>query len=95
MFCAVYLVIRSLGYHVSLKLVFLWMPIISTAAMAPSINGLGVREGAFVLFFQSAMGKQGAFALSILWFGINFCISLIGGVFYLFTRQHKEHQAAT
>ncbi len=89
-FFSVYLIIRSLGFSVPLKLVFLWMPIISTASMAPSINGLGVREGTFVFFFGPLMGKQGAFALGLLFLGINFTTSLIGGVFYIFTKHHKK-----
>lgn len=93
-YSSVYLIIRSLNFNISPKLVFLWMPIISTMSMAPSINGLGVRESSFVFFFGPLMGKHGAFALSILWLGINFGVSLIGGVLYLFNKQYKIKKEA-
>jgi len=88
-FYSAYLVTKSLGHPVPLKLVFLWMPIVSTAAMAPSINGLGVREGSMVFFFGQAMGREGAFAMSIVWLGLNFSASLIGGLMYLFSSEYR------
>jgi len=88
-FYAVYFMARGLNCYVPLKMIFLFMPIISTVSMAPSINGLGVREGSFVLLFGPLMGKEAAFALSILWLAINFCASLIGGVLYLFGKQFR------
>lgn len=88
-FYAVYLVIKGLNFSVPVKWVFLVMPIISTVSMAPSINGLGVREGSFVFFFGTRMGKEGAFALSLLWLGLNFSASLIGGILYLFKKDAK------
>ncbi len=94
MFFAVYLITKSLKFSISLGLVFLLMPIISTAAMAPSINGLGVREGSFVIFFGPFIGKEGAFALSLLWLGLNFSVSLIGGVLYLFNRHLEINKIA-
>ncbi|MCM8781857.1 MAG: flippase-like domain-containing protein [Candidatus Omnitrophica bacterium] len=89
MFYSVYLIMRSLNFSTSLKLVFLWMPIISTLSMAPSINGLGIREGSFVFFFGGLMGKEGAFALSLLWLALNFAVSLIGGILYVFGNQYQ------
>jgi len=88
MFYSIYLIARSLGFSISLKNVFLLMPIIATASMAPSINGLGVRESAFVFFFGPLVGKEGAFAIGLLWLGVNFCVSLIGGVIYVFSKQY-------
>lgn len=89
MFYAVYLLTKGFNYSIPLKTVFLFMPIISTLSMAPSINGIGVRESAFVLLFGPVMSKEGAFALGILWFGLNFIISLMGGIIYLFDKQYR------
>jgi hypothetical protein len=89
MFYSVYLIARSLNFCIPVKIVFLLMPIITTAAMAPSINGLGVREGSFVFFFGPFVGKHGAFAISLIWLALNFGVSVIGGVLYLFNRQYK------
>lgn len=89
MFYVIYIIIKGLNFYIPLKMVFLFMPIINTISMAPSINGLGVREGAFVLLFGPLMTKEGAFALGILWFGLNFTVSLIGGILYLFDKQYR------
>lgn len=84
-----YLLIRGLNFYVPLITVFLLLPIITTVSMAPSINGLGVREGAFVILFGPLMTKEGAFALSILWDGLMLGMSLIGGMIYLFGKQYR------
>lgn len=88
-FFAAYLITISLHCPVPLKEVLLLMPIVCTMGMAPSISGLGVVEGSFVFFFGPFMGKEAAFALSILWRGCNFFVSLTGGVLYLFKKDHK------
>jgi uncharacterized protein (TIRG00374 family) len=83
-FYGCYLTISSMNFSVPFKTVLLFMPIISTMSMAPSINGLGVRESSFVFFFGPLVGKEGAFALAIMWLAINVCLSFIGGILYLF-----------
>jgi len=88
-FYGVFLMVRSLDLYVPLKFVFLVMPIVITASMAPSINGLGVRESSFVFFFGPLIGKGGAFALSILWLGIFLGMSVIGGVIYIFNKEFR------
>lgn len=88
-FYSVVLMTRGLGFSVSPVTVFLYMPIVCTMSMAPSINGLGVREGAFVVLFKHLIGQNGALALAILYFGLNFAASLVGGLMYLFTNHNK------
>ena len=51
--------------------------------MLPSINGLGVREGAYVLLLGGIVGKEKAFALSILWLAVVMSLSLLGGLIYM------------
>ena len=51
--------------------------------MLPSLNGLGVREGAFVYFLKGDIGAGVAFAVSMLWLGVIILYSLIGGIMYL------------
>jgi uncharacterized protein (TIRG00374 family) len=88
MFSAIYMIIRGMGWHVPIKTVLMFMPIISTVSMAPSINGLGVREGTFVLLFGPLMTKEAAFAMSLLYYLLVLVISLIGGGVYLFDKQY-------
>jgi uncharacterized protein (TIRG00374 family) len=89
MFTAVYFIIRGLGWAVPFKTVCLLMPIISTVSMAPSINGLGIREGAFVVLYGPLMTKGGAFALSIVWDFLIVVVSLLGGLCYLTDKHYK------
>jgi len=60
-------------------------PLVSVASMMPSINGLGVREGAFVIFLGEFISKESAMAVSILFLSIVLIVSFIGGVLYLFS----------
>jgi hypothetical protein len=53
--------------------------------MMPSINGLGVREGAFVLFLSEFISKGSSVVVSILFLAIVLFTSFIGGVLYLFS----------
>ncbi|MFH0771961.1 MAG: lysylphosphatidylglycerol synthase transmembrane domain-containing protein [Candidatus Omnitrophota bacterium] len=82
---AIYVIIRSLSQEISFLNLFLIIPLVSTASMMPSINGLGVREGAFVYFLKEFISKESAFAASLLYLGLILIISFIGGVLYLFS----------
>lgn len=88
---AIYLIGRSLGLEVSPCFYFVTVPVIWLLSMIPlSINGMGVREGAFVLLFGVA-GIAGAEALtmSILSFAQLIVIGLTGGFLYLFSPPGK------
>lgn len=79
-----YLVALSLGQHISLGYFFLFVPIISTALLLPmSVNGLGVREWAYVLLFASAgVSRVSAVSMSLAFWAITVSAGLIGGVLY-------------
>ncbi len=79
-----YLVGRALGQQIELGYFFLFVPIISTLLLLPiSLNGLGVREGAYVLLFASAGVSRGsAAAMSLTFWSITVATGLIGGVLY-------------
>lgn len=76
----------------------LWViPLVFVINMLPSINGLGIRESAFVFFFGSVVGIENAFALSILWFSVYLLIDIVGGFIFLFSknlRAFKEPQGS-
>jgi len=82
---SLYCVIRSLSQEISFLNLLLITPLVSVASMMPSINGLGVREGAFVLFLSEFISKGSSFAVSILFLAIVLLTSFIGGVLYLFS----------
>jgi glycosyltransferase 2 family protein len=79
-----YLVGLSLGLNVSVGYYFISIPIIWLLTMLPiSINGIGVREGGFVLFFTAVgVSTPDALLLSFLTFAQLLIIGLLGGVVY-------------
>lgn len=80
---AVAVLCLSLGAPVSL-LNLLWIvPVAFAAGMLPSINGMGVREGAFVYFISGQIGLEMALSVSILWLSLFLFISALGGLAYV------------
>lgn len=79
----------SIGSYIPVKDIFLRMPIVSMLSLLPSINGLGLREGATVVFFGPMIGKENAFTVSILWLAVLFIVSIIGGIIYGLSPQFK------
>jgi uncharacterized protein (TIRG00374 family) len=79
----------SLALAINLKLApvyfFVALPMIWIITMVPvSINGLGVREGAFVFFFTKVgVSESGALLLSFLNFSQIIVLGFIGGTIYL------------
>ena len=79
----------SAGYTIPLIQIFLRMPIIGTISLLPSINGLGVRESATVVFFGPIIGDANAFAVSVLWLLMLMITSVLGGMIYAASPQFK------
>lgn len=93
-FIVVHMLFLALGKDVGLGNIFLIMPVVTFISMVPSVGGLGVREGAMVLFFTPLAGKEMSFAMSLLFLGGLMFISLIGGCIYLWwgVRTVKEEK---
>ncbi|MBF0493571.1 MAG: flippase-like domain-containing protein [Candidatus Omnitrophica bacterium] len=84
-FVTIYFFFLALGASsVRLLDICLVVPVVSFISMLPSIGGLGVREGAMVAFFGPLVGKQTAFAVSILLLLGLFVVSIIGGAIYFY-----------
>jgi len=79
----------SIGSRIAPVDVLMRMPIVSMMSLLPSINGLGVREGATVVFFGPLIGNEKAFAVSILALSALLITSLIGGIIYALSPQFK------
>lgn len=79
----------SIGSRVSWFEILLRTPIISALSLLPSINGLGVREGSTIMLFGPIIGKEKAFAVSILWLVILLITSILGGIVYGSSRQFR------
>jgi len=80
---SVYLLVLSINGDIPLFRLFLIIPLIWAVSMLPSLNGLGVREGAFVYFLKGYIGPEKAFAISLLWLGLIMLYSVIGGIYHL------------
>lgn len=76
-----FLAARALGLEsVGLTATLAFMPAVAIAQVLPiSLGGLGVREGAFVLFLGPLGVERGeAIALGLLFYGMNLAVSLLG-----------------
>ncbi len=88
----VYFIALSLGIELSLVYYFLFIPVVMVVSLIPiSLNGLGMREGAWVILFgQVGLSSAEAFSMSILSYLVMSVVSLAGGVFYLYDRSAPE-----
>jgi len=65
---------------------FVFIPLVTVAGMVPiSLNGLGVREGAYVYFLaQSGVATHQALAFAILWLILITSLNVLGGLGWVF-----------
>jgi len=88
-FSSIGVIAVSIGLRIPVLDILLRMPIVSAMSLLPSINGLGLREGSTVLLYGPLVGKENAFALSILLLALLFLISILGGLIYVISPQFK------
>jgi hypothetical protein len=84
-----YLMALALGAKTHLIYFYLLVPVVHLLSMLPSLNGLGIREGAYVYFLKPYLGAQNAAALGVLWLALLFLMSIVGGIIYAL--DHKYH----
>ena len=72
----------AVGVDIPWGFYFVFTPLVSVATMVPiSLNGLGVREGAYVYFLaQAGIAASQALAFAILWLILITSISVLGGI---------------
>ena len=82
-----YLLAVGLGLAVPLSLFILCVPIANVFASLPlTLNGLGLRESAYlVLFGMAGMRKEDAIALGLLWFATTMASGLTGAIAFMTT----------
>jgi glycosyltransferase 2 family protein len=85
------LIARALGIGVPAAYFFVFMPVVWVVTMVPvSLNGLGVREGAFVFFLQRVGTTSAeAVALSLLVYACRVVTAVAGGVVFA-ARSRRE-----
>lgn len=79
-----YAIFEALGADVSLVYCFLAIPVILFITLLPvSINGLGIREWAYIYFFgRLGLSMTESVAASLMFFFLLILVSLIGGVIF-------------
>jgi len=84
----------SLNINIPLSYYLVFYPITTIAGfLIPSLNGLGVREGAYVYFLSKvSIDSHKGLAFGLGWLIILFLTSIIGGIIYLVGdfREHKH-----
>lgn len=83
-----YMMSVALGRDANALYFFLLIPVIHLMSMVPSLNGLGVREWAYVAFLTPYVGRETATALGLIWLGLLFLLSVAGGLIYLFNHDY-------
>ena len=84
---------KALDIQIPLSYYFIFYPLTTIGGfLIPSLNGLGVREGAYIYFLTkvNVPADQGM-AFSICWLVILLVMSIVGGIVYTFGdfRKHK------
>ncbi len=75
----------ALGLQIPLGYYFVFTPLVMIAAMVPlSLNGLGIREGAYVYFLtQAGVDKPAALAFGLLWLVLLVILGGLGGLAWI------------
>jgi uncharacterized protein (TIRG00374 family) len=87
-----YLIAKGLSIPVPLSALLAFIPLITIISLIPlTINGLGLRETAYVYFFSSInIAASEAFSISIVYFVISVITSSIGGIIFVFLKKPKK-----
>ncbi|MEA3560900.1 MAG: lysylphosphatidylglycerol synthase transmembrane domain-containing protein [Candidatus Omnitrophota bacterium] len=86
-----YLLAKSLSLSIPLRVFLLLVPVIcATSSILPSLNGLGIREGAYIYFFSGIIQPEKALAISVLWLVMLLISSVFGSISYLIGKPLKS-----
>lgn len=70
---------KALGVHVSFTVFLAFFPVVAIAQVLPiSIGGIGLREGALVVFLDHWATHTQAVTLGLAFYGMNLIVSLLG-----------------
>jgi glycosyltransferase 2 family protein len=79
-----FLLATSLSIDIPLGFFFFFVPILLIMGVAPSVNGIGVREATFLFYLTEFTTPEKALALSLLTTFFMIFVGIIGGIFYAF-----------
>jgi uncharacterized protein (TIRG00374 family) len=91
----VFLNARALNLEFPLSALAVFVPLISLGGMLPlTVNGLGVREALYILFFgQLGVPTELSVSLALLFLAVTFVSSLPGGLVYALQRSPSSRAA--
>jgi hypothetical protein len=91
-----FLAARAIGIHIGPTALLAFVPAVAIVQVLPiSVGGLGVREGAFVLFLQPLGVPAGqAIALGLCMYGMHLLASLLGAPSFAVGRRSPRPTAA-
>ena len=87
-----YMIVKGLNLDISIFHLITYLPLITIVSLIPiTINGLGLRESAYVLLFNAAglPGNQ-SLSLSLMFYFISVIASISGGIAFLFLREKRK-----
>lgn len=89
-----YIIALSLGIKINIFYFFVFIPIIGAITLLPiSLGGLGLRDATTIFFFAKAgVGKDLAFAMSLVSFFFIVILGAMGGIIYALTLRHRRIQ---
>ena len=79
-----YFLAVSLSINIPLSFFFFFVPILLLMGVAPSVNGIGVREATFLFYLTEFTSAEKALALSLLTTFFMIFVGIISGIFYAF-----------
>jgi uncharacterized membrane protein YbhN (UPF0104 family) len=94
---AAWMAAEALGIDIGLTVLLAFFPAVAIAQVLPiTFSGLGVREGALVLFLQPFdVSQRQAIALGLLFYAMNLVVSLLGAPPFAIGARSKPLSAAT
>ena len=86
-----FLIAQALDFQVEFSAFFLVIPVALVTMLLPvSINGIGIREGIFILLFSSlGVGKAQVLALAWIAYGFLLVQGLFGGMVYAIRKNKR------
>jgi uncharacterized protein (TIRG00374 family) len=79
-----FLLASSLSIDIPLGFFFFFVPILLIMGVAPSVNGIGVREATFLFYLTDFTTPEKALALSLLTTFFMIFVGIISGIIYAF-----------
>lgn len=87
-----YFIVLSMHIDIPISKLIMYIPIISVVSSIPlTINGLGLREGAYMTLFGTGIMEE-AVSLSLVFYVLTVIFSLLGAVYFMFEKRSTKEK---